>query len=49
MHYLWSMLSLWSTEKNETILILISLKRFIFRILKNKYLTWVFLNFKEAL
>ena len=45
MQYLWSKISLWSTEKNETILILIGLKRFesvwnvIFRILKNQYLT----------
>ena len=35
MQYLWSMVSLWSTEKNETILIFISSKvNVIFSILK---------------
>ena len=38
MQNLLSKISLWSTEKNETILILISLN-VIFRILKNQYLS----------
>ena len=37
MCYLWSKISLWSSEKNEIILILISFN-VIFRILKNQYL-----------
>ena len=49
MWYLWSKIPLYSSGKNEAILILISLKRFLFRILKNQYLTYVFINFKEAL
>ena len=48
MQYLWSTISLWSTEKwnyfdfNQ-------LLNVIFRIQKNQYLTLVFLNTKEAL
>ena len=40
MQYLWSKIPLWSTEKNETILILISLKRYFSHPEK--------INFKEA-
>ena len=48
MQYLWSKVSVWSIEKKETILILISLKTKN-RILKIQYLTLVFFNFKGAL
>ena len=44
MQYVWPKTPLWSSEKEETILILISSNRYFIQ-----YLTYVFLNFKEAL
>ena len=39
MQYLWWKIALWSTEKNENIFILISLKRY-FSYPENQYLTY---------
>ena len=49
MQFLWSKKSLWYTEKNETIFILISLKRYLSHPEKSILNYQVFLNFKEAL